>query len=154
MTLTFVGFKALEPNSLIRWLNSRTYSFYLFSRISIYLIQLFHTIKVSSSTLPWWLRWQRICLQCRRPRFDPWVRKIPWRREWQPTSVFLPGESHEQRSLVGYNPWSHKELDTTEGLNQGERSSQVLFIQGVDLKETSRLGLGGVTGYKSSSCVI
>ena len=39
---------------------------------------------------------------------------IPWRREWLPTPVFLPGESHEQRSLVGYSPWGHKELDTTE----------------------------------------
>ena len=39
---------------------------------------------------------------CRRPGFDPWVRKIPWRREWQPTPVFLPEESHGQRSLVGY----------------------------------------------------
>ena len=48
--------------------------------------------------LPWWPRWKRICLQCRRPEFDPWVRKIPWRREWQPTPVFLPGEFHGQRS--------------------------------------------------------
>ena len=55
---------------------------------------------------------------------------------------------------MGYNPWGHKELDTTEGLNKGERSLQVLFIQGVELKETSWLGPGGVTGYKSSSCVI
>ena len=39
--------------------------------------------------------------QGRRPRFDPWVRKIPWRREWLPTPVFLPGECHGQRSLVG-----------------------------------------------------
>ena len=37
--------------------------------------------------LPWWLRWQRICLQRRRPGFDPWVQKIPWRREWLPTPV-------------------------------------------------------------------
>ena len=37
-----------------------------------------------------------------RQEFDPWVRKIPWRRAWQPTPVFLPRESHEQRSLVGY----------------------------------------------------
>ena len=43
----------------------------------------------------------RVCLQCRRPRFDPWVGKIPWRREWQPTLVFLPGEFHGQRSLAG-----------------------------------------------------
>ena len=44
--------------------------------------------------LPWGLRWWRICLQCKRPGFGPWVRKIPWRREWLPTLVFLPGESH------------------------------------------------------------
>jgi len=43
-----------------------------------------------------------------------WVGKIPWRREWQPTPVFLPGESHGQRSLAGYSPWSCTELDTTE----------------------------------------
>ena len=62
----------------------------------------------------WWLSQWRICLQCRRPGFDPWVKKIPWRREWQPTPVFLPGKSHGQRSLVGYSPWSRKELDMTE----------------------------------------
>ena len=39
-----------------------------------------------------------------RRRFDPWVRKLPWRRAQQPTPVFLPGESHGQKSLVGYNP--------------------------------------------------
>ena len=42
------------------------------------------------------------------------VRKIPWRRKWQPTPVFLPGKSHGQRSLVGYSPWGHKESDMTE----------------------------------------
>ena len=55
--------------------------------------------------------------QCRRRkkgRFDPWVGKIPWRRAWQPTPVFLPGESHRQRSLVGYSPWGHKESGMTE----------------------------------------
>ena len=58
-----------------------------------------------------------ICLQCRRPRFDPWVEKIPWRRRWQPTPVLLPGESHGWKSLVGYNPWGRKESDTTEQLH-------------------------------------
>jgi len=52
--------------------------------------------------------------QCRRQGFDPWVRKIPWRREWQPTPIFLPGESHGQRSLEGYSPWGRKESDTTQ----------------------------------------
>ena len=55
-----------------------------------------------------------ICLQYRRPTFDPWVRKIPWRREWQPIPVFLPGKSHGQRSLSGYSPWACKESDMAE----------------------------------------
>ena len=55
-------------------------------------------------------------MQCGRPEFDPWVGKIPWRRAWQPTPVFLPGESHLQRSLVDCSPWGPKELDTTEWL--------------------------------------
>ena len=46
--------------------------------------------------------------------FDSWLRKIPWRRKWQPTPVFLPGEPHGQRSLEGYSPWDGKESDTTE----------------------------------------
>ena len=45
---------------------------------------------------------------------DPWVGKIPWSRKWQPTPVFLPGESHGQRSLAGYRPQGHKELNMTE----------------------------------------
>ena len=58
--------------------------------------------------------------QCRRRKrrgFDPWVGKMPWRRKWQPTPVLLPGESHGQRSLVGYSSWGCKELDTTERLS-------------------------------------
>ena len=43
-------------------------------------------------------------------------RKIPWRRKWQPTPVFLPGESHGQSSLEGYSSWGRKELDSTKGL--------------------------------------
>ena len=49
--------------------------------------------------LPWWLRQKRILLQWRRLGFDLWVGKIPWRREWRPTPVFLPGEFHGQRSM-------------------------------------------------------
>ena len=54
-----------------------------------------------------------MCLQCRRPRFDPWVGKIPWRTAWPPTPVFLPGESHGQRILEGYSPRC-QESDTSE----------------------------------------
>ena len=64
--------------------------------------------------LPRWLSGKEFACQCRRYRLDPWVRKIPWRRKWQPTPVFLPGESHGQRNLVGYSPWGCKELDMTE----------------------------------------
>ena len=55
--------------------------------------------------------------QCRRHKrrgFDPWAGKIPWRRKWQPTAAFLPGESHGQRSLAGYSPGGRRESDTTE----------------------------------------
>ena len=50
------------------------------------------------------------CRRCKRHRFDTWVGKIPWRRTWQPTPVFLPGEAHGQRSLVDYCPCGHKEV--------------------------------------------
>ena len=59
---------------------------------------------------------KRICLQCRRPGFNTWARKIPWIREWQLTSVFLPGEFPGQRRLAGYSPWGHKESDMTKWL--------------------------------------
>ena len=49
--------------------------------------------------------------------FDFWVGKIPWRRKWQSTPVFLPGKSHGQRRLVGYNPLGSQKLDTTERLS-------------------------------------
>ena len=52
--------------------------------------------------------------QCSSPGFDPRVGQIPWRREWLPTPVFLPGKCHGQRSLVGYSPWGRRESDKTE----------------------------------------
>ena len=54
------------------------------------------------------------CGRHKRHRFDPWLGKIPWRRVWQHAPVFLPVESHEQRSLAGYSPWGRKESDMTE----------------------------------------
>ena len=64
-----------------------------------------------------WHSAKEFTCQCRRHercKFYPWVREIPWRRKWQPTPVFLPGNSHEQRSLVGYSVWGLEESDTTE----------------------------------------
>ena len=52
----------------------------------------------------------------KEPGFSLWVGKSPWRREWQPTPVFLPGEFHGQGSLAGYTPWGCKDSDMTEQL--------------------------------------
>ena len=49
--------------------------------------------------------------QCRKRKFDPWVKKILWRKEWLPVPVFLPGKAHRQRSLMDCSPWGHKELN-------------------------------------------
>ena len=74
-------------------------------------------LRIPYSDLPFKMVLPRAHLQCGGPGFSPWVRKIPWRRKWQPTPVFLPGEFHGQRSLVGYSPWGRKESDTTERLH-------------------------------------
>ena len=79
--------------------------------------------------LPSWFSGRESACQCRRHRrlwFKPWVGKIPWKREWQPTLVFLLGESHGQRSPVGYSPGSCKELDTTWRLNNN--NSALIFL--------------------------
>ena len=54
------------------------------------------------------------CRKCKRYGFDPWVRKIPWRRAWQPSPVFFPGKSYGKKSLVDYSTWGPKESDMTE----------------------------------------
>ena len=60
---------------------------------------------------------------------NPWVRKIPWRRKWQPTPVFLPGESHGQRSLLGcYSPRGRKELDRTERQSTDYAHSCICYL--------------------------
>ena len=81
-----------------------------------------------SCGLLWWLRQWRICLQCRRPGFNPWDGKIPWRREQLPTPVFLPGEFHGQGSLVVYSPWGRKESDKTECLSLSPLRMMKAFI--------------------------
>ena len=68
-----------------------------------------------------WLSDKESACQCRKHRFSPWVRKIPWRRKWQPTPVFSPGQAHGQRSLAVYGAWGRKrvghDLATKEQLN-------------------------------------
>ena len=65
--------------------------------------------------------------------FNPRVRKIPWRRDWQPTPVFLPGEFHGQRSLVGYSSWGHKEVDTTEQVTHTENMKRDFIKEGTQM---------------------
>ena len=93
--------------------------------------------------LPRWLSAKEPTGQCKRPRFDPWVEKIPWRREWQPTPVFMPGESDRQRSLAGCTPsgckrvrhnWSTKtrsvktKISWEEGYNENSGSFPTVFF--------------------------
>ena len=68
---------------------------------------------------------------------NPWVGKIPWRRAWQPTPVFLHGESHGQRSLAGYSPSGCKESDTTEATEH----AHFLFLPGSVLGDCTFLGI-------------
>ena len=69
------------------------------------------------------------CRRHKRCRFDPWVGKIPWRRKWQTTPVFLPRDSHGQRNLVGYSLWDHKELDITEQLSTDTKVLHLYALQ-------------------------
>ena len=83
-----------------------------------------------------------VCLQCGRPGFDTWVGKIPWRRIWQPTPVFLLGKSHGQRSLVGYSLWGCKESDMTERLHFNKILCYLCVIEDMKaMKQYMHLGL-------------
>ena len=81
-------------------------SFILLIAPSVLPIKTFHFVQPLTALfylldgLPWGLSGKESACQCRRCEFDPWIGKIPWRRKWQPTPVFLPGKSHGQRSLV------------------------------------------------------
>ena len=67
-----------------------------------------HLFKEAVLGFPRWLSGKESTCQCRILRFDPWFGKIPWRKKWQLTPVFLSGKSHGQRSLAGYSPWGRK----------------------------------------------
>ena len=82
-------------------------------------------VTAQSPYLPRWLSGKEPVCQCRSLGFSLWVGKIPWRRAWQPTPVFFPGEPHAQRSLVGYSPWGHKESDTADRLTLCLFTSQI-----------------------------
>ena len=61
-------------------------------------------------------------------RFNPWIAKMPWRRKWQPTPVFLPGKSHGQKSLAGYSPWGRKGVGHDLVTKQQHINEKILLI--------------------------
>ena len=81
-------------------------------------------VKFNLTELPWWLKGEESACQCRRHRFNPWIEKISYRRKPQPTPVFLPWKSHEQRSLAGYSSWDHN------GVGHNLATKQQLLEQG------------------------
>ena len=96
--------------------------------------------------------------------FDSWVGMIPWRRKWQPTPVFLPGDSHGQRRWVGYSPWGRKELDMSEHSTHTRGFSEMGFLcrgrQTRGRERTRRLGqmasscwIGPVPPRKQMDCL-
>ena len=85
---------------------------YIFLNIYTYMyvcVYIYIYLKITLG-LPWWLSGKEHTCQCRRFRFDPWVRKIPWRRKGKPTPVFLPGKSHGERCLAGCSLWGHQKV--------------------------------------------
>ena len=83
--------------------------------------------------LTWWLDGKESACQCKRCGFDPWVGKIPWRRKWQPTPVFLPGKSHGQRSLAGYVHGVTKSQTRLKQLSTAGVHSEIIQELGVTL---------------------
>ena len=102
-----------------------------------------------TTDLPWWFSGKRLQLQCRRPKFDPWVGKTRWRSKWQPTPVFLPRKSHGQRSLVGYSPGvmkSQTRLNTSTTTDTYIRRTQITTQKHLFFKKPS-----AQPGWKHSS---
>ena len=92
----------------VKWYTDIPHFLVLCRYCSFFVLFCFYKYKVYSNSTS--IKWASLVAQmvktrpqCRRPGFDPWVGKIPWRREWLPTSVFLPGEFHGQKSLAGHN---------------------------------------------------
>ena len=127
----FLLFKAVVPNlfGTRDWFHVRVFlrtrvaggdAFRMIQAHYIYFAFYFYYYIVIYRVFPGVTSGKESACQCRRYKrcsFDPWVGKIPWRRKWQRTAVFLPGESHVQKSLVDYSQWGSREMDTAEQLN-------------------------------------
>ena len=97
-----------ESALYIRWLKYCSFSFRISLSSEYAGLLSFRSVGGTSGKEP-----DCLCKRHKRCRFDPWVWKIPWKRKWQPSPVFLPGKSHGQ-SLVGHSPWGQNESDVTE----------------------------------------
>ena len=82
--------------------------------------------------LLWWHSGKDSACQRRRPGFNFWVGKIPWRRKWLSTPVFWPGKSHGQRSLAGYSPWGHKESDIKKTKTNKQKTKSQIWLSDWD----------------------
>ena len=118
------GSSALQADSWLSHQGSRITGSYLNYRIALTPLLPVGSGGTSGKEPDCPCRWRKRC------RFDLWVGKIPWRRAWQPTPVFLPGEFHGQRSLVGCSPRGFKELDLTERLNTPPHTHTQSYIFG------------------------
>ena len=87
------------------------------------------SLKFKSLRLQRWLSGKESGCQSKRHEFDPCVRKISWRRKWQPTPVFLPGKSHGQKSMSGYSPWGHKRVRQNLVTKQHQVSAMYIYHQ-------------------------
>ena len=93
---------------------------------------------------PLWLSGKESNCQCRRCGFSSWAGKIPWRREWQPTPVFLPRKFHGQRSLTGYSSWGHKRVRC----DLVTKTTLIVVLKASNLQPLSEFGTVG----KESAC--
>ena len=100
---------------------------------------------------PWWLIGKEPTCQCRRRGFDPWVRKSPWRRKWQPIPVFLPGKLHGQGSLEGYSPGVHKSVGHDWATKQHQQSLKMTDSRTSLLVQWLRLCTPSAGGWCSTS---
>ena len=103
-----VSFKCTEDDSVIQTHSSVVFRHFSHKVIAEHWLEFPALCSRALLVVPRWFSGE----ECRGLRFGPWVGKIPWRREQQPTPVFLPGDSHGQRSLASYSPWGHKDSDT------------------------------------------
>ena len=144
----FVSLAFSQRHTIIAWINCshcKETEFTVLLKILVSINSLFsrhqHLFRLGG-----WVAKNLSC-QCRIRGFNPWVRKISWRRKWQSPPVFLPGKLHGQRSLVGYSPWGVTKSDTTETQNTGFKTNTEKYIIGPEPPWAE--SLIGMTRYKS-----